>query len=137
MNENVCTTRGVSRISRWIKSSRSGKIHSILVRVISAAKKFDSETLRGAYFDTRDVTQEFSISTHGSEKYVVINSDNAISKALFIKGTFDFDKVEKALTILASSNKTFKLETLIDVGANIGTVCIPAVKRGLAARAIA
>ena len=38
---------------------------------------------------------------------------------------------------MSAVNKAFKLETLIDVGANIGTVCIPAVKRGLAANAIA
>jgi FkbM family methyltransferase len=105
--------------------------------VISAAKGLDSEVYRGAYFDSLDAAREFSIATHGREKYVVINSDNAISKGLFVKGSFDFDKVEMALAILKGRNPAFVLETLIDVGANIGTVCIPTVKRGFAARAIA
>lgn len=34
-------------------------------------------------------------------------------------------------------SEDFGLDTLIDIGANIGTICIPAVKRGIAKRAIA
>jgi FkbM family methyltransferase len=54
-----------------------------------------------------------------------------------VNGSFDFDKVEKAIAIIRNQNNQFRLETLIDVGANIGTVCIPAIKRGFADRAIA
>ena len=137
MNTTRRTLSATDRLISWLKSPVPAKLHSVLVRAIGVAKIFDSETFRRAYFDTLDPNRQFSVSTHGSEKYVVLNSDKAISRALFIKGSFDFDKVEKVISVMSAVNKAFKLETLIDVGANIGTVCIPAVKRGLAANAIA
>ena len=127
----------IQRLTNWLKGPTEAKIHSILVRLIFFAKKFDSERIRGTYFEALDPNQEFSISARGREKFVVIHADKGISKVVFVKGAFDFNKVEKAIFILRSINKNFKLDTLIDVGANIGTVCIPAVKRGIAAKAIA
>ena len=137
MNTTRRTLSATDRLISWLKNPFPAKLHSVLVRAIGVAKIFDGETFRRAYFDTLDPNRQFSVSTHGSEKYVVLNSDKAISRALFIKGSFDFDKVEKVISVMSAVNKAFKLETLIDVGANIGTVCIPAVKRGLAANAIA
>ena len=137
MNTTRRTVSSTSRLIGWLRLPFPSKLHAVLVRAIGAAKIFDGETFRRAYFDTLDPNRQFSVSTHGSEKYVVLNSDKAISRVLFIKGSFDFDKVEKAISVVSAVNKAFKLETLIDVGANIGTVCIPAVKRGLAANAIA
>ena len=137
MNTTRRTVSATDRLIGWLKSPFPAKLHSVLVRAIGVAKIFDGETFRRAYFDTLDPNRQFSVSTHGIEKYVVLNSDKAISRVLFIKGSFDFDKVEKAISVMSAVDKAFKLETLIDVGANIGTVCIPAVKRGLTANAIA
>jgi len=55
---------------------------------------------------------------------------------LFINGSQDFAKYETACRLL-SDNGVPPITTLVDVGANIGTICIPAVKRGLVQRAIA
>lgn len=125
------------RLIVWLKSPVRNKIYSVLVRFFSAANKFDNELIRSARFEALDPQQEFSMSAHGSENFVVINADNTISKILYVKGSFDFDKVEKAISILKGANHNFSLHTLIDIGANVGTVCIPAVKRGLATNAIA
>jgi len=133
MNNNTRTARLIT----WLKSPLRAKQYSILIRALCAARQFDGELLREAYFDSLDPEREFSIANRGNEKYVVLNSDRGISKILFVKGSFDFDKVEKALSIMKTTNRRFKLETLIDIGANIGTVCIPAIKRGLAASAVA
>ena len=137
MNTTRRSVSATGRLISWLKRPLPAKLHSVLVRAIGVAKIFDGETFRRAYFDTLDPNRQFSVSTHGSEKYVVLNADKAISRTLFIKGSFDFDKVEKVISVMSGVNKAFKLETLIDVGANIGTVCIPAVRRGLAANAIA
>src|SRR6185503_15521766 len=137
MNTTRRTVSATDRLIGWLKSPFPAKLHSVLVRAIGVAKIFDGETFRRAYFDTLDPNRQFSVSTHGIEKYVVLNADKAISRTLFIQGSFDFDKVEKVISVMSGVNKAFKLETLIDVGANIGTVCIPAVRRGLAANAIA
>ena len=130
MNTTRRTLSATDRLISWLKSPFPAKLHSVLVRAIGVAKIFDGETFRRAYFDTLDPNRQFSVSTHGSEKYVVLNSDKAISRALFIKGSFDFDKVEKVISVMSAVNKAFKLETLIDVGANIGTCASPQSNAG-------
>jgi len=67
-----------------------------------------------------------------SEKYLVYTND-PIGKDLFIHGEYDFRKFELALQLLHRKS----IQTLVDVGANIGSICIPAVKRGFANNAIA
>ncbi|MES2614483.1 MAG: FkbM family methyltransferase [Bdellovibrionota bacterium] len=80
-------------------------------------------------------TKEFTLTNNGSECFVVMPADDIISRAVYLYGSFDFDKFEKTIQILISKN--YKIETLIDVGANIGTICIPALKRNLVRNAIA
>jgi hypothetical protein len=59
-----------------------------------------------------------------SEKYLVYTND-PIGKDLFIHGEYDFRKFELALQLLHRKS----IQTLVDVGANIGSICIPAVNR--------
>ena len=63
-----------------------------------------------------------------NEKYIVNTSDAVIGRLLYINGSFDFDTFLHTLEILKNKIKT---ETLVDIGANIGSICIPAVKRGI------
>ena len=56
-------------------------------------------------------------------------------RELFIRGTQDFGKLEIALRLLRESGVR-QVTRMLDIGANIGTICIPAVKRGLIASAI-
>jgi FkbM family methyltransferase len=51
-----------------------------------------------------------------------------------VHGNRAHERVARALELLG---EPFHLETLVDVGANIGIVCVSAVRRGLARRAIA
>lgn len=90
--------------------------------------------LRAAEFDALGPEAELALATCGSETFVILAEDRIISRTLYIKGNVFFARLEKALQLLGSS---FHLETLVEVGANIGIICIPAVKRGLARRAIA
>ena len=94
-------SRAVSFIG-WLKRWLYAIQYSILVRAIRAARKFDTRLFRDAYFESLDPKQEFSVATIGNEKYVVLNSDRGISKILFVEGSFDFDKVELALSIQLS-----------------------------------
>lgn len=67
------------------------------------------------------------------EPFVVRVGDQNIGQAVFLTGQFEFEKVEAVAARLTAK----PLRTVVDVGANIGTVCIPAIRRGLAQRAIA
>lgn len=60
-------------------------------------------------------------------------NDDAIGRRIFYTGSFDFPKFTYALEVLGVP----RLSRLIDVGANIGVVAIPAVARGLADCAVA
>ena len=68
----------------------------------------------------------------GHEKYVVM-TDDFIGKRLYQRGEFDFPKFVAALSVLERES----VRLLINVGANVGDVCIPAVVRGRAAKALA
>lgn len=67
------------------------------------------------------------------EPFIFSTSDDVIGRRVFFKGSFDFAKFEYALRLLGQS----RISRLIDVGANIGVITVPAVARGLADRAIA
>jgi FkbM family methyltransferase len=73
----------------------------------------------------------------GTERYLVHCKDRAIGREVFLSGQFDFDKFTAALRLLAQHTGTQRVDVLVDVGANIGTVCVPAVARGLVQQAIA
>ena len=68
----------------------------------------------------------------GAENYLVHTND-PIGKDIYLFGEYDFRKFELALQLLGRS----KVDVLVDIGANIGSICLPAVKRGLANNAIA
>lgn len=60
-----------------------------------------------------------------------------IGKLLYCRGDFDLLKFERAVRIIEAERGCAEIDTIYDVGANIGSICIPAIKRGHAARAVA
>ncbi len=72
------------------------------------------------------------------ESLLVNCRDDIISREVFRSGSFDFHKFERALRALRAAGAAGdRIERLYDVGANIGTICVPAVARGLARTAVA
>lgn len=75
---------------------------------------------------------------HEKECYLVNCRDAMISKSLFVTGEFEFHRFVKIMALLkAHGCIREKIGLLIDVGANIGNICIPALTRGYAIRSIA
>ncbi len=111
-------------------------IYNILYLILKIFNKNKNPFIRGILFDTLKYKSELEIiENKHNEKFIIFTDDNVISKEIFISEEFDLKKFYKALDFL---NKKSKISRLYDVGANIGVVCIPAVKRGLVelARAI-
>jgi FkbM family methyltransferase len=79
-------------------------------------------------FDNQKEGRELLAVNNFNEKYIVNSSDKIIGRSLYIDGSYDFDTFLHTLEILKNKIKT---ETLVDIGANIGSICIPAVKRGI------
>jgi len=88
---------------------------------------------RQVAFDTAPAGK-LLITAQAGETFVVAPGDRVIGRSLFMHGEFDFDKLVEVLGLLDDG---WTGELLIDVGANIGSICIPAVRRGYFSRAIA
>ncbi|MDR3386996.1 MAG: FkbM family methyltransferase [Rudaea sp.] len=73
------------------------------------------------------------------ESFLVNSKDRIISRDIYIKGEFDFLKFDTAAKLLKKHGRLTEggIDILVDVGANIGSICIPAVARGYAKTAIA
>lgn len=67
------------------------------------------------------------------ETYLVSVQDSVISRKLYFSGEYDFEKFLLTLSLLGWR----RMRHLVDVGANLGSICIPAVARGYASSAVA
>lgn len=110
--------------------SLSKKLKKIPFRIVQSLLKNSSEA-RALFFETSK--GEFIVA-NGAESYIVSTKDKIIAKSLFRSSEFDLDKFFLAQRLANISNKDF---TLIDVGANVGSICLPLVKRGVVSDSIA
>lgn len=117
---------------RYLRAQREDLVAWILRRL----RPWNISLLRKARFKASMGEQDFLLACRHGEYFLVFTHDKVISKSVYASssGRFDFQKFECALRLLGAGGR---LETLVDVGANIGTICIPAVKRGFARQAIA
>jgi len=110
-------------------------IYNIVYFFFSKIIKSKNYFLKGVVFDSLKHANELTIvKSDFNERFILFTNDNVISKEMFINGKFDLVKLERALKFL---NKKKKIKTIYDIGANIGVICIPAVKRGLIENAFA
>ncbi|MDP1604441.1 MAG: FkbM family methyltransferase [Legionella sp.] len=100
-----------------------------LIELISTSK-----SLKACKFDS--FIGNYVVTQSGMENYLVSTSDKVIGRALYVRGEFDFNKFIDVWE-LSGLNSSEKAVTLIDIGANIGSIGIPAVMRGYAERCIA
>lgn len=80
---------------------------------------------------------DITLADHKNESYVIKIGDKFIGRSLYSCGEFDFSKFLRAFRIIQSYSYPTNGLTLIDAGANIGSICIPAVRRGYVSNAIA
>ena len=103
-------------------------IESLIKKIIKFKNNSKNNTLqktiRSAIYNT---TQKNRIlfSNNNNIKYLLTRYD-WISKKLFIDGSFDFKVLIRAKKLLGKKNSK---STLINVGAHIGSSCIPAIKK--------
>lgn len=71
------------------------------------------------------------------ETILVDTRDNFMARELFVSGAYQIDTVLEAHRLLRRERGEGATDTLFDIGANMGVICVPAVARGLYRRAIA
>lgn len=114
-----------SKLLRWPLIS----VNRLLLSPLSSGPAL----LRRAAYDAMPTPY---LVTGNRELFIVSTSDKVIGRELFLRGEFDFWKLQAALAILEKEGLP-RPDHLIDVGANIGTIVIPALKRGLVQSATA
>ena len=111
-------------------------IESIIFKTIRLIEKVKNtkfqQSINSAIYKLNK-NNKMLLTRTGSIKYFLITGDN-IAKYLYINNTWNFHVLEKALKIL---NKDYSKSTLINIGAHIGSTCIPAVKKKKFKNAIA
>lgn len=80
--------------------------------------------------------KEILVKPHkqGNEIYHINTKDLVIGSKILLNGSFEFEKVLKVLRLIKKKALNY---IFIDIGANIGTTCIPAIRRGLFKKCIA
>ena len=103
-------------------------IEIILKKLILFFKSTKNQKLRrgalSAIYKTHK-KEKFLLKIQENENFIV-HCDELISKQIFLDGSFDFFKFEKVVSIIKTNND---MTTLVDVGANIGSIAIPALTR--------
>jgi hypothetical protein len=93
----------------------------------------NSRHARKIIFDKFYQSKEYIIYSN-KYNFLLFSKDYMISRSTYIDGPYDYSLLKKAIKLLP---KDFVRETLIDAGANIGTISIPAIKDGLFKNGIA
>ena len=72
-------------------------------------------------------------------RFTVNTSDQFISKALFLGGSFEYEVINRAVELLVKHEvlKSRNQGLLLDIGANIGTVCVSLLRRDVFSGAVA
>lgn len=117
--------------ARIRNSILSTALYNPLYRLVVAPYKSRSHLFRKALF--RAAARAPAMLLHcnaGGEEYLVDSRDKVISQSLFVTGSYDFEKFELAIRLLKQFGSIGDDIHLIDIGSNVGSVCIPAVNRG-------
>jgi len=110
-------------------------IESILKKLILFFKSTKNQKLTRAALSAIYLThqkEQFLLKTQKNENFIV-HCDELISTNIFVDGSYNFFKFEQVVSIIKKSNH---LTTLVDVGANIGNISIPALTRNYFKEAI-
>ena len=114
---------------KYLKKRYYRVLESVIKKIIRVKKKSKNKnlqkTIRSAIFNSDIEKNQFIYSDNTDIKYIM-HSYDWISKKLFIDQSFDDTILKKAVKILKI--KKFK-NTLVNVGAHIGSTCIPALKK--------
>lgn len=123
----------MSRLSPSLRKLRRLAVDTLIDRTVFGTNRgVRLESLRAL-----GKRQRFVISAPPDRAAFVFDPGDAIiGREIFLTGGFDFDKFELALRLL-EQHRGIKPNVLIDVGANIGTICVEAVAGDFVSTAVA
>ena len=111
-------------------------IESIIFKTLSLFSKIKNKKLLQSINSAQYKNQfnrKYLLSNNNEIKYLVKTGDD-IAKYLYINNSWNFHVLKKACKLLKKKNS---ITTLINIGAHVGSTCIPAIKSKLFKQAIA
>ncbi len=124
----------MKKILKWFNYSNRTKFQSIVYhlykKIFIYLKKNNQKILDSIHFDYLN-TNTFRLSESEFGKFIIFAKDGGISRQVYINKTYNFETLNKAIQILG------KVDIIFDIGANIGTTCITAIKKKFSKTAIA
>ena len=113
-------------------------LHPLFAATAYALFKLRNDKLRGYLFAffRRRYPDRFLCVDQFEYPYVIHTSDNGTSREVFRSGQLDLEKFTRVVELLPPQMLANR-RVLLDVGANLGTICIPLVAAGHFERAIA
>lgn len=120
-------------VAKILRNSNALRTPLMLVlKMMFSPLKSRSGLIRRAAYDSAPMPY---LVAGDQESYIVSTKDKVIGRSIFLEGGYDLHKLLLATKILRDRNCS--LTHIIDVGSNIGSIVIPAIKRGLFASATA
>ena len=120
----------------FIKKRFFRTIESIIFKTLSLFSKLKNKKLLRAINSAQYKNQfnrKYLLSNNSEIKYLVKTGDE-IAKYLYINNSWNFHVLKKACRLL---KKKRSISTLINIGAHVGSTCIPAIKSNLFKQVIA
>ena len=78
-----------------------------------------------------DKKKQYILYHSNNEKFILFTKDLEVSKNIYINDSFDLNKLFKVLKLI----KKRKIQNFYNIGANIGSICVPIIKRKFANKA--
>lgn len=126
----------LKKIARAFARDRRSTVEEFFEEYLLHPTADARDRLFDAYF--RSGARILLHASAAQEQFLVESSDNFMAREIFVRGSSQFDRVAYAFDILRTDLGIDPAErTLIDIGANIGVICVPVVARGLCKSAIA
>tara|TARA_B100001057_G_C22866833_1_gene956904 strand:+ start:5589 stop:6476 length:888 start_codon:yes stop_codon:yes gene_type:complete len=121
------------KIFNWILLSNKNKFRSLVTHFFKAIFNFiyfkDPKIINNVLFN--NLISKFKYSENKNESFIVFSKDGGISRQLYVNGEYNLVTFKKTINIVG------RLDLVLDVGANIGSTCIPSIKRNYTQKAIA
>lgn len=119
------------RVVRFIRAI----LQKILIILFQGMNKLTKRysLFRGMFFRSKG-EGDLLVANHGDELYVVDPKDKGVAYELYRYGFYGVDDIQAACKLIKAKCDDI---VLINAGANMGSICIPAVSRGLVKQAVA
>lgn len=91
-----------------------------------------SAFLRACYY--KALPRQIVAATHDDMTFVLNSGDQVIAQEIFVHGSFDLRKAQRAFALAKFDSEK---SIFVDVGANIGSICLPILKHKFAESAVA